>query len=168
MHSDRAQSELAAPRFERSPALLIAGFRAALTGTPATIVAPLWQHLAPFIGRIPGQIGTVCYGLCLQAEQDAAGFDYLAGCEISANTALPGEWNSAPIPAQRYAVFTHQRTAAELQDTVQSIFNDWLPASGMATTAPGPGTLRFFERYGPGFNPHTGLGDIELWLALKD
>jgi AraC family transcriptional regulator len=73
----------------------------------------------------------------------------------------------AVIPAGRYAVFTHRGNAADVRQTVDAALSQWLPKSGKehfksARTAPD-----FLELYGPGFDPKTGLGDIEVWIPIK-
>jgi AraC family transcriptional regulator len=138
--------------------------RARLQGDPSAVIPALWQRFAPHIGRIPTQIGAmVAYGLCLQSAPDGQGCDYVAGCEVRDFSALPADWSKVNIPAQYYAVFAHAQHASKLQNTIHAIFTEWLPGSDRQT-APGP--LSFFERYGTGFNPQTGLGDIEVWLPI--
>ena len=52
------------------------------------------------------------------------------------------------IPEQRYAVFTHADHVASIRSTVNTIWNQWLPASGLkAADAPN------FERYDEKFDP---------------
>jgi AraC family transcriptional regulator len=42
----------------------------------------------------------------------------------------------------------------------------WLPTSGHER-AKAQGPPDFFERYGEGFDPQTGYGDIEVWVPVK-
>ena len=61
---------------------------------------------------------------------------------------------------------------SEISRTVDAIFHSWLPASGhehaWSFGAPSEDTLAFFERYGEDFNPATGLGNIEVWVPVKE
>lgn len=47
------------------------------------------------------------------------------------------------------------------------ILKHWLAASGHEPAAAFAGGLGRLERFGPGLEPRTGLGDIELWSLLR-
>ncbi len=168
---DRSSENVApleTPRFVQHPQLLIAGLMLRqLTNPPAELPA-LWQRFAPFIGRVPRQVPGVAFGLCMRAAQDDACSDYVAGCEVENFAEIPADWARVTIPPQQYAVFAHRGSAAQLQHTVHAIFDKWLPHSGCEAMAPAVGGVGFFERYGPGFDPRTGSGDIELWLPVRN
>ena len=67
------------------------------------------------------------------------------------------------IPEQRYAVFTHRDHISTIRRTVNTIWNHWLPASGLkAADAPN------FERYDENFDPLTGNGGLEIWVPVKE
>ena len=60
------------------------------------------------------------------------------------------------IPAQKYAVFTDSDHVSGIRRTVNTIWNHWLPASGLqAADAPN------FERYDEKFDPLTGNGGLK-------
>ena len=66
------------------------------------------------------------------------------------------------VAAQRYAVFTHRQHISEIRRTWYTIWNKWLPESGIeALDAPD------FERYGEEFDGRTGLGGLEIWIPVK-
>jgi len=68
--------------------------------------------------------------------------DYVAGIEVADLSNLPREFARVRIPEQRYAVFTHAEHISTIRSTVNTIWNHWLPASGMkAADAPN------FEHY---------------------
>jgi AraC family transcriptional regulator len=69
------------------------------------------------------------------------------------------------VPALRYAVFTHRAHVSRLGETVNAIHRTWSPASGH-TAAHGAGLPDFLERYGEGFDPATGTGDLEVWYPI--
>jgi AraC family transcriptional regulator len=174
---DESAAPLASPRFVQHPQLRIAGLLLRQLNDPPAELPALWQRFAPFIGRVPRQVPGVAFGVCMQAAQgeacsddvcsDDVCSDYVAGCEVEDFAEIPVDWARVTIPPQRYAVFVHPGSASQLQHTVQAIFTQWLPRSGCEAVAPGPGVVGFFERYGPGFDPRTGSGDIELWLPLR-
>jgi AraC family transcriptional regulator len=72
---------------------------------------------------------------------------------------LPREFSRVRIPEQKYAVFAHSDHISTIRRTISTIWNQWLPASGMkAADAPN------FERYDEQFDPLTGNGGLEIWI----
>jgi AraC family transcriptional regulator len=159
-----ANQELNPPRFETGKPMVIAGLRGHFNDANWTSIPAQWMRLVSY-GEIPGQAGWVSYGLCFNMSD---GFDYLCGFEVSSAAGLPGEFSHVNVPAQRYAVFAHSEHVSKLRNTCEAIWRQWLPNSGHEFARPAPGAPDFFERYGPGFNPHTGMGDIEVWVPVKN
>lgn len=163
-----AAVSLEAPRFETSPPRLIAGVRESYTfsdqrfrqGIPAQ-----WQRLVAVIERIPG-VSAVAYGLCFDMVGDKASFDYVAGTEAAAITELPEGLSHVQVPALSCAVFPHRLHASQFNQTMDAIMRSWLPTSGWQLMD-GDGVPDLIERYGEGFDPRTGLGDMELWLPVR-
>jgi AraC family transcriptional regulator len=51
---------------------------------------------------------------------------------------------------------------AGIRSTIAAIWSKWFPESGhRALEAP---TL---ERYGPAFDPKTGMGGVEIWVPIE-
>ena len=76
---------------------------------------------------------------------------------------LPREFSRVRIPEQKYAVFTHRDHISTIRRTINTIWNHWLPASGLkAADAPN------FERYDANFDPLTGDGGLEIWIPVRD
>ncbi|WP_315837548.1 GyrI-like domain-containing protein [Bradyrhizobium prioriisuperbiae] len=156
------------PRFETSSARLIAGVRESYAfsdqrfkqGIPAQ-----WQRLVAVIGQIPG-VSAVAYGLCFDMFGDEPGFDYVAGTEAAAVTGLPEGISHLQLPALTCAVFAHRLHASQFNQTMDAIMREWLPTSGYQLMG-GDGAPDLIERYGGGFDPQTGLGDMELWLPVR-
>src|SRR5260370_5461344 len=109
--------QLEAPRFQNSKALRIAGLRERYTSETMKNIPELWGRFGPHIGKIPGQVGRVAYGLCFNALSPN-GIDYLAGVEVSSTQVLPGELSVAAIPAQEYAVFSHREQFSKPRETL--------------------------------------------------
>ena len=65
------------------------------------------------------------------------------------------------VPAQRYAVFTHQGHVSGLNGAWMRIWNEWIPQSGyrIAHTPE-------FERYDDRFDPKTEGGIVEIWCSI--
>ncbi|HLH02496.1 MAG TPA: GyrI-like domain-containing protein [Bryobacteraceae bacterium] len=151
-------------RLVNQPALLIAGLRGHFSSSDPTGIPAQWQRLAPHLGSIPGQVGRVAYGVCLATSP---GFDYISGVEVREGGSLPDGFQAVEIPAQRYAVFAHEEHVSQLFETISKIWSTDLAAAGYRYRQPLPGGVSFFERYGEGFDPLTGRGDMEIWVPVE-
>jgi AraC family transcriptional regulator len=153
---------LQAPRFQTTKPLLVAGIGERYSCESAAAIPGQWQRFNQLVACIPGRIGPVAYGVCCNGD-DAGNFDYIAGVQVSDFSDLPREFSSVRIPEQRYAVFTHREHISTIRRTVNTIWNHWLPASGLkAADAP------FFERYDENFDPLTGNGGLEIWIPVRE
>ena len=151
------------PRFETSKPLLVAGIAERCTHENGGAGIPnQWQQFHQKVDGIPARIGKVAYGVCCNGD-DAGNFDYIAGVEVADFSDLPREFSRVRIPEQKYAVFTHAEHISTIRRTVNTIWNHWLPASGMkAADAPN------FERYDEKFDPSTGNGGLEIWIPVRE
>src|SRR5712672_1901022 len=151
---------LQAPRFQTGKPLLVAGIGERYTCETGAAIPGQWQRFHQSVANVPGRIGAVAYGVCCNAD-DAGNFDYIAGVEVADFSDLPREFSRVRIPGQRYAVFTHRDHISTIRRTVNTIWNHWLPASGLkAADAPN------FERYDENFDPLTGNGGLEIWIPV--
>jgi AraC family transcriptional regulator len=131
------------------------------TSETCAAIPSQWQRFGDYFGKVPGQIGNVAYGVCYNAD-DAGNIDYLCGVEVSDFSALPAELSRLRISPQRYAVFSHREHISTIRRTWNTIWNQWLPASGHI-----PADAPNFERYDEKFDPVSGMGGLEIWLPLK-
>lgn len=153
--------DLEPPRFVDGPALLIAGLSERYTEDTSAGIPAQWQRFVPYIGKVPGQVGQTSYGICRNAD-GAGSFDYVCGVEVSDFANVPEPLVRLRIPAQRYAVFVHRGHITAIRNTLNTIWNRWLPASGIQVVdAPD------FERYDERFDPCTGMGEVEFWLPVQ-
>jgi AraC family transcriptional regulator len=153
--------DLAEPRFARRNAFLVAGlsvrydYETCGAGIPAQ-----WQRFAPYIGNVPGQVGTEAYGV--RYNSDDSGLDYVCGVEVGDFSQLRPDLSRVRVPANRYAVFTHSGHVSAIRSTWYAIWNKWLPKSGhQLADAPD------FERYDSRFDARSGAGDVEIWVPVK-
>jgi AraC family transcriptional regulator len=155
--------KLQPPRFETGKPLLVAGISERCTHENGGAGIPnQWQRFHQKAGDIPDRVGQMAYGVCCNGD-DSGNFDYIAGVEVSDFSGLPREFSRVRIPEQRYAVFTHRDHISSIRQTVNTIWNHWLPASGLkAADAPS------FERYDENFDPLTGNGGLEIWMPVKE
>ncbi len=149
------------PRIVEGKALLIAGINARYACGPGAGIPAQWQRFAPHIGALPGEVYGVTYGV-IHNDDDAGGYDYLCGVEVADFAQVPAELDRLRIAPRLYAVFTHEGHVSAISATIQAIWSTWLPNSDYeAQDAPN------FERYGREFNPMTGMGGLEFWVAVK-
>ncbi|MEM5455637.1 AraC family transcriptional regulator [Paraburkholderia phytofirmans] len=154
-------THLEPPRFEDGKAFLVAGLSERYTSETCAAIPSQWQRFGDYFGKVPGQISNVAYGVCYNAD-DAGNIDYLCGVEVSDFSALPAELSRLRISPQRYAVFSHREHISTIRRTWNTIWNQWLPASGHI-----PADAPNFERYDEKFDPVSGMGGLEIWLPLK-
>ncbi|MGE8509281.1 MAG: AraC family transcriptional regulator [Paraburkholderia terricola] len=154
-------THLEPPRFEDGKAFLVAGLSERYTSETSAAIPSQWQRFNDWFGKVPGQVGNVAYGVCYNAD-DAGNIDYLCGVEVGDFSALPAEMSRLRIAAQRYAVFSHREHISTVRRTWNTIWNQWLPASGHI-----PADAPNFERYDEKFDPVSGMGGLEIWLPLK-
>jgi AraC family transcriptional regulator len=154
--------DLQAPRFETSKPLLVAGLGERYNHENGAGIPGQWQPFHQSVANFPGRIGQVAYGVCCNGD-DAGNFDYIAGVEVPDFSDLPREFSRVRIPEQRYAVFIHSDHISTIRRTINTIWNQWLPASGLkAADAPN------FERYDANFDPLSGNGGLEIWVPVRD
>jgi AraC family transcriptional regulator len=150
------------PRFQTGKPLLVAGLGERYTWESGAAIPGQWQRFQQSVASFPGRIGPVAYGVCCNGD-DAGNYDYIAGVGVADFSDLPREFSRVRIPEQRYAVFSHGDHISTIRRTINTIWNHWLPASGLkAADAPN------FERYGENFDPLTGNGGFEIWVPIKE
>src|ERR1700689_5467287 len=155
-----AIDNLQAPRFQTGKPLLIAGLGERISQEKGRGIPSQWHRFHQSVQSIPDRVGKVAYGVCCNGD-DAGNFDYIAGVEVVSFSDLPREFSSVRIPEQKYAVFSHRDHISTIRRTVNTIWNHWLPASGLkAADAPS------FERYDENFDPITGNGGLEIYVPL--
>ena len=158
--------QLEPPRFENGWALLIAGLRSDYTSESVNDLPGQWQRLVPYLGKIPGQIGRIAYGLSWCPENSRA-ISYLCGVQVSGFSSLPLAFTIVSIPAQRYAVFAHRGHVSLIRETIAAIGSRWFPESGQQPAARAGEAPDFFERYTDEFDPRTGMGGMEIWIPVE-
>lgn len=162
IRTERADA-IAPARFEDGKAMLLAGLCQHYTPDTMAGIAAQWQQFAPRIDSMTDRTGTADYGAVV-SRAGQPGFDYWTVLEVTDATRLPADFTTLQVPAQRYAVFTHDGPVSTLCETVNAAFHRWLPRSGLQVA----GTPDFLERYGADFDPDAGVGDLEIWVPVKE
>jgi AraC family transcriptional regulator len=162
MLDSTALDHLQPPRFQTGKPMLVAGIGERIHCENGAGIPLQWQRFHQSVDKIPDRVGNVAYGVCCNGD-DSGNFDYISGVEVTDFSDLPREFARVRIPEQKYAVFTHRDHISTIRRTVNTIWNHWLPASGMkAADAPN------FERYDEKFDPVSGNGGLEIWVPIKD
>jgi AraC family transcriptional regulator len=165
---NETRPRLEAPTFVDGHALLIAGLRQRYTAETRDEIPALWKRFGASVDSVPGQVGQVAYGICLQLLSEATqSFDYVAGIQVRDVSSLADGWSSLRIPALRYAVFPHREHVSRLADTIDAIFHGWLPGSGFIALQGAGDTPGLVERYGEAFDPRSGTGDVQVWIPIE-
>lgn len=147
-------------RFDDGREMLMAGLAERFTTQTRGKIPALWARFAPFIGKVPGQVGPASYGISWNIDAEFS-FDYLAAVEVADPAGLPQEFSTLRIAPQRYAVFHHLAHVSTIAATLGAICESWLPNSGFEPCGP------CIERYDHRFDPHTGMGGFEIWLPIQ-
>ncbi len=117
--------------YEDSWALLIASLSGRYIFERNEGIPAQWQRFSPYIGSAPEQVGWTTYGACCNSD-DAGSFEYICGVEVSDFSDNPEELSRIRIPDQRYAVFTHRGHISTIRRTAYTIWNKYLPESGLS------------------------------------
>ena len=147
-----------------------------VTGVPcsnssrANRIGRAWGTFLPRLGELESADGST-YGIYrydFSAEGASIGedfpFEYLAGAGLegrSGRFSAPRGMAVWPLPAGRYAVFTHRGLLRDLGATYRYVYKTWFPRSG-AEYARAP----FFERRGPDYPGDVPGAETEIWIPL--
>ena len=154
--------DLAPPRYETHEPMLLAGLVERYNCESTAGISGQWQRFSAYFGTIPRQVGKFAYGVSFHFDNES-NFDYLCSVEVASGSELPKGLTSLSVPKQKYAVFTHVGHVAGVRGTFAAIYGKWIPESGrQVANAP------TFERYGPEFNPMTGMGGFEIWIPMQE
>lgn len=156
-----------APRLETKPALRLVGFARVFRWESVQEISSLWQKAGPWLEQISGDIAGEAFGAMYVPAPGSGDFGYLAGIDAGADVVLTPELSQIDIPAAEWAVFSHDGGLMDWPKTIDFAMQKWLPGSGRSGPDPAPGVVTVMERYGPGFDPVTGRGDMECWVPLK-
>lgn len=160
MKMDEQPTNPPEPRFVDGETLLIVGLKNRYNDDTSAQMPAQWQAFVPHIGNIDNQQGNVAFGVLCNSD-DEGNIDYVTGVEVSQFPDTAKELDGIRIPSQTYAVFQHDGHVSEIRRTWKTIFGKWMfEANCELVDAPQ------LERYGEGFDPEVGAGDIEIWIPI--
>lgn len=149
------------PRIETRGPLTIAGLAETYRCDAPNDIPAQWQRLAPFIGKVPGEVGCGAYGVASGLIGNNKSYQYLAGVAVNEAAKLPEGFTSVVIPERTYAVFTHRGSAQDTPRSMQAILGEHLPRLGLKPDGD------MVESYDQRFDPRTGSGEIEIWIPIR-
>lgn len=153
--------KLEAPRRESPGPLYLAGLVERYHCDSIAGIPGQWERVQPYLSALAPRSGDAAYGACFNFDEEGH-FDYMTGVEVPRQVPLPRGLLATTLPAQEYAAFSHSGHISDMPSVMAAIWGDGLVNSGME-----PGDGPTLERYGAGFDPHTGRGGFEIWVALK-
>ena len=150
------------PVFDDHPEMLLAGIRSRHNMSSANTLPLQWQKFQQYLGHIPGETGRAAFGVVGEMPEGCDDFEYFTAAEITGKGVLPSELEAVRFPAQRFARFRHRGHISTIRSTIGAIYETWPPGLGVMAG----GSFSFIEYYGPDFNPVSGEGTIEIWIAV--
>jgi AraC family transcriptional regulator len=159
--SDRDKIALEPPRFVQGAPLLVVGLSERQSFEAPQAIPAQWQTFMALYGDIPDKANPIPLGISLNMDEDG-NFDYVCGVEVSAFGSAPRGLVELRLRAQRYAIFQHRGHVAQITATYAAIWNEWLPTQDLRAV-----DAASLERHLDSFDPRTGLGGVEIWIALE-
>ncbi|MCH8552901.1 MAG: AraC family transcriptional regulator [Natronospirillum sp.] len=153
--------QLDPPRRESLKHLHLAGLVSRFHCDAKAGIPQQWQRFQPFLAALAPHSSGAAYGACFNFDEDGH-FDYMTGVEVPPQAALPAGVVSTTLPEQEYAVFAHGGHIADITSVMAAIWSQGISDFGLEPSG-GP-TL---ERYGPEFDPVSGSGGFEVWIAVR-
>lgn len=126
-------------------------------GIPAQWQAFMCDHYAD----IPDKVRGIPIGICRAPDEDGC-FEYMCAAEVTSFSTPQRPLAALEIDPGTYAVFDHGDHVSSIFDTYAAIWNEALPAAGLAA-ANGP----VLEFHNDAFDPGTGLGGLTIWIPLE-
>ena len=109
-------------------------------------IGGVWDKLIPQLNGIANRAGEASYGVITDlSESERTHPDellYIAGAPVTSTEFVPDGMKVRPIPACKYAVFTHRGPVEKIGELCFQIYREWLPGSE-------------FE--------HAGIADVEIY-----
>lgn len=161
---DQPASLRAPDRFTKTGPMLFAGLRKYFRFEDRGGIPMVWHAFGQYQDRIPSTVQGAAYGLCLGPADanDDCGFDYAPAVQVNSLNDLPEGLSGIRVEPREWAVFHHRGHVASVGATCAAA-GEWLCQSGRA---PPSGPMQMIERYGPEFDPRTGLGGCEVWIPV--
>jgi AraC family transcriptional regulator len=151
---------LPTPRLVPCKARHFVGLDAGYTHATKSGIPQQWERFNTADPDIDNTLGEAAFGV-IHGFADDGSWRYACAYEVSkAARATPDDYIAMSFPARTYAVFSVSGHVTTI-DTVIGQAMEWVAGSDYSFDD-GP-TL---ERYGDDFDPETGTGGFEVWVAV--
>lgn len=150
------------PEMVAAGPLLFVGLSQRVAFGASHAIAAQWQRFMTDYGAIPHKAQPIPVGIAANLDDDG-NFDYICAAEVTCFSGMPPQFVKLNLSRQTYAVFQHRGHISTINQTVSTIWNDWLPANGKSVVE-GPS----LERHNPNFDPRTGNGGVTIWIPVAD
>jgi AraC family transcriptional regulator len=158
---ERGPMKLSAPDIRQTGELRFVGAKRHTPFSQIQTVPEQWRRfMAESYADIAHKIPGPPVGLYIAMTEE--GFDYVCAAEVSRFDTPPPGCETFTLAPTVYAVFSHDANIALLSQTFRAIWDEYLPGSGRK-----PAEAPTLERYKPAFDPRTGDGGVEVWVALS-
>lgn len=151
------------PRRERSEGLTLVGLSRRYAYRDVGGIPAQWTDFQPHEGTL-GERPGLWYGLCDQYNEAEGSFRYTVAVAVDDPREVPGGLEVIRLPAQTYLAFSHKGHIAELRQTMEAIWSQYLPSSPCKADGDQP----LFELYDEKFDSRTGLGGLEIWIPVRE
>ncbi len=145
------------PRIIYKPAFKVVGFSRNGGGEDKDTEC-LWDLLGARYREIPGADPDVGYGVHCITDH---GHRYLVGLAVRQDGPVPPGMSAEEFDSHAYAVFYHRGRMGGLPETVEKVFDEWLPAAGKS-----PLEGFYFEFYDDHFQPDSDDSIVFIWVPV--
>lgn len=147
-------------RMAQAGAILAVGFAGRHALDRLQGIPDQWRRFGPHFLGFPDRAADAPIGI-MSGLDEAGGFDYLSGAEVTTFANAPPDFARRSLPAAVYAVFPHPGHASSIRRTYSAIWNHWPRGRGWSA-----GEGASLERHCATFDPRTGQGGLEIWIPL--
>lgn len=160
------KTEANAHRIVQMSAIRLAGLVRRYPATPEAMRAlpAQWQDFAHGAGKLLAS-GPILYGVHAGLFGNGGENEYFSGIEIDAQEPLPAGFSELYLSAMTCAVIDHAGHASEISQTTGKLLRE---LSGSGPRLAQKRLFDLIERYGKGFDPQSGRGDIQLIVLVEE
>ncbi len=159
------------PRILEQPALQFVGLETPFIhirspdANSHQVIGPLWESFLPRAGEIADRQGGALYGVIYGREEAERShpheLQYIAGALVGSAEQLPEGMVTYTVPAASYAAFTHRGEITKIGETIDHIYDGWLPASAYKHAE-----VADIELYDSRFRQDSS-SEMEYWISIE-
>jgi len=151
-------SILKPPRIEKLNELNLIGLSRRYDAQSSSQIPDQWARFNEL--NIVRSEQQAAYGVCYNSDGEG-NLDYLCAIAVESFKDAPGNLDRLRLPAQTYAVFTHDGHISQIKGVWNAIWNGGIQEHQLKVCESPQ-----FEKYGPQFDPRTGNGGFEIWIPV--